>query len=228
MGSHIPGIRGLKEASFLLPGAPHSPNCTNPGKDQEFEHVVVKMPHFCQGKCGENQGLQRSSSTARRAPEPHPHAALEAWGAPARCFCTFNNPAVFPEVPAVPLLLQDVTNLGSRDRREQQRCHKAASGAGGGRCMPFSAGRACPEPGEHPCRDTERGRDVSPAHRNVPGVKKSASCPPSSSLATSQPQIISRRQGEHEPRARMQWPRENPENLPPNKQLGKAFGKTKL
>lgn len=93
----------------------------------------------------------------------------------------------------MPLLRGDVTNLGSRDWREQHRCHRLvlvlreASAS-------HSVRRAIPEPGEHPCQDTG-GRDVSPAHRNVSGVKKLPWSPPSLKSSPADRKNMSHEQG---------------------------------
>lgn len=79
--------------------------------------------------CQESTGASSSS-------QPQ-HAALEAWGRPPGVSVPSITWSVFPEVPTAPLLLQNVTNLGSRDWREQHRCHKAGFGAGGGQRIPF-------------------------------------------------------------------------------------------
>lgn len=157
---------------------------------------------------------QRSSSAARRAPElhPHPHPHKQLWGvrAPARCFCTFQNPVSPPWGPnCAP------SRCDEFGKQRLDRCHKDFLGAShpvgraGGRRTSLAGHRG--------------GKDVSPAHRNVSGVKKlpivSKLIPASNHFPPTE---------EHEPQAGMQWPRVNPENLAPNKQLGKAFGMTKL
>lgn len=112
----------------------------------------------------------------------------------------------------MPLLLGDVMNLGSRDWTDATKDFLGASqpvGRAGGRRTSQSGHRG--------------GRDVSPAHRNVSGVKKLPTVPQLIPAPNHFPLTE-----EHEPQARMQWPRVNPENLAPNKQLGKAFGETKL
>lgn len=130
-----------------------------------------------QQHCQESTRASSSSSSQ--------HAALEAWGhLPGVSVPSITRP-VFPEVPTVPLLLPGVTNLGSRDCREQ---HKAGFGAGGGPVHPvlweehvlsqenipvWTQRRKGCIPSTQKCVRSEKAADCSPAHPWSPPSLKS-------------------------------------------------------
>lgn len=78
--------------------------------------------------------------------------------------------SVSPEVPAVPLLLPGVTNLGSRDQRQQ---HKAFFGAGGGQWIPL-----CVLSQEKVPVGTQRRKRCVPSTQKCASSEKAANCPP--------------------------------------------------